>query len=305
MNVNQPVVHVDKLYKTYDGVVAVDHLSFDINQGEIFGLLGPNGAGKTTTIRIVMNILQADSGDITIFGQRPGQARERVGYLPEERGLYRGQQVYETLVYLAQLKGMPASTAKKRANELLERVELTEWAKRKVQDLSRGMQQKLQLIASIIHDPELIILDEPFQGLDPVNVGMVRDLIRYLREQGKTIILSAHEMSQVEALCERIALINHGRLVLYGNLSEIKRRFAANGIDISPPVALDGWREVSRVDRFDDRQRVYLAEGFTPRDILIKMLNQGLNVERFELSSIPLEEIFIKVVTADSSTPAS
>jgi len=232
----EPALFVEHLRKTYASVVAVDDLSFQVERGEIFGLLGPNGAGKTTTIRILMDIFKPDSGAVRVLGGPPGAARRRVGYLPEERGLYRTLKVTDCLIYLGQLKGMDRANAARRAAQLLERVELSEWGKRKVEELSRGMQQKVQLAASVIHDPELIILDEPFQGLDPVNTDMVRGLIRELRGQGKTIVLSAHEMSLVEMLCERIALIHHGRAVLNGRLADIKQQFSPNAIEISPPL---------------------------------------------------------------------
>ena len=301
---DKPVIEVDQLYKSFNSVVAVDHLSFQVNRGEIFGLLGPNGAGKTTTIRILMDIIKSDGGTVRVLGEPPGTARERIGYLPEERGLYRGLKVGETLVYLGQLKGMSGAAAKKRAAELLARVDLTEWAKAKVQELSRGMQQKVQIIASIIHDPDLVILDEPFQGLDPVNVQVVKDLIGDLRAKGKTIALSAHEMSQVEALCERILLIDHGKAVLYGDLAEIKKQFSPNAIEITPALSFDGWVEVTRTEMRDHKQLIYLAKGVTPREFLKNALDRGLPIEQFEMASVPLEQIFVQVVTGGNHEPA-
>ena len=289
-------IQVDQLHKGFNAVVAVDHLSFQVNRGEIFGLLGPNGAGKTTTIRILMDIIKADAGTARVLDQLPGAARERIGYLPEERGLYRNLRVDETLVYLGQLKGMPSAAAKKRAAELLERVELSEWKRNKVQELSRGMQQKVQIIASVIHDPDLIILDEPFQGLDPVNVEVVKGLIRDLRAQGKTIALSAHEMSQVEALCERIVLIDHGKAVLYGALADIKKQFSPNAIEIMPPLSFDGWTEVARTETHDHKQLVYLTKETAPREFLKKALERGMPIDQFEMASMPLEQIFVQVV---------
>ena len=273
------IIQVEKLCKAFDAVVAVDNLSFQVHPGEIFGLLGPNGAGKTITIRMLMDIIKPDSGTARLLGKSPGEIRARVGYLPEERGLYRGLRVNETLIYLGQLKGMTSAAAKKRAAELLERVELTEWGKHKVQELSRGMQQKIQLIASIIHNPDLVILDEPFQGLDPINVGLVKDVIHDLRQQGKTIVLSAHEMSQVEALCERIALIHHGKTVLYGNLSEIKKQFSPNAIEISPAFDFSGWSQVARVESRNHRQMVFLNDNVLAREFLKMLLERGLPVE--------------------------
>ncbi|MDW8325210.1 MAG: ATP-binding cassette domain-containing protein [Anaerolineales bacterium] len=297
----EPALFADKLHKEFAAVVAVNQLSLRVERGQIFGLLGPNGAGKTTTIRIWMDILKPDSGTALVLGQPPGAARTRVGYLPEERGLYRGLRVHECLTYFGQLKGMKQADAARRATELLERLELADRAKAKVQELSRGMQQKAQLAAALIHDPELVILDEPFQGLDPVNVEVIRTLIRELRAQGKTIVLSAHEMSLVESLCERIALINKGRIVLEGALTDIRRRFSPNALDISPPLDLAGWPEVEQaqthVANGVTAQRVYLRPGVQHRDFLRAVVERGQPVERFELATMPLDEIFIRVVT--------
>ncbi len=292
----EPAILLDNLKKTFDSVIAVDGLSLEVQPGEIFGLLGPNGAGKTTTIRMLMDIIKPDSGTVQVLGEAPGGARERIGYLPEERGLYRGLRVDECLTYLGQLKGLPRRRAAERTADLLKRVELSDWSRKKVQELSRGMQQKIQIIGSLIHDPELVILDEPFQGLDPVNVEVVKSLIRDLAAQGKTIALSAHEMNQVEALCERIVLINHGRAVLYGELAEIKKQFSPNAIEISPLLALQSWPEVARVESRDSTQTVYLNAPTTPHDFLKKILERGLTVDRFELASMPLDQIFIQVV---------
>jgi ABC-2 type transport system ATP-binding protein len=292
-----PAIYVQDLRKAYATLVAVDGLSFEVGRGEIFGLLGPNGAGKTSTIRIIMNIMGPDAGIVRVLGHAPREVRSRVGYLPEERGLYRSLRVIECLVYLAQLKGMSKAVAQQRALRLLERVELAEWGKRKVEELSRGMQQKVQLLASIIHDPELVVLDEPFQGLDPVNAEMVRGLIRDLRAEGKTIVLSAHEMSLVEMLCERIVLIHKGRAVLNGNLAEIKRQFAPNAIEISPPLALEDWPGVLHVETHNGRQRITLAPGAEPRELLRQIVERGLPVERFERATATLDEVFVTVVT--------
>jgi len=296
----EPALFVEHLRKTYASVVAVDDLSFQVERGEIFGLLGPNGAGKTTTIRILMDIFKPDSGAVRVLGGPPGAARRRVGYLPEERGLYRTLKVTDCLIYLGQLKGMDRANAARRAAQLLERVELSEWGKRKVEELSRGMQQKVQLAASVIHDPELIILDEPFQGLDPVNTDMVRGLIRELRGQGKTIVLSAHEMSLVEMLCERIALIHHGRAVLNGRLADIKQQFSPNAIEISPPLPVEGWPGVAHVAHTDGRQRVTLDPGTQPRDLLRQIFDRGLSLDRFERATATLDEIFVTVVKGDT-----
>lgn len=296
---SETAVFVDQLHKSFDSLVAVDHLSFQVNRGEIFGLLGPNGAGKTTTIRILMDIIKPDSGTARVLGEAPGAARERIGYLPEERGLYRGLRVDECLTYLAELKGVEHAVARERAAMWLERIDLSEWANKKVQDLSRGMQQKVQIAASLIHDPELVILDEPFQGLDPVNVEVVKNLVRHLSAEGKTVALSAHEMNQVEALCNRIVLIHRGRAVLYGELAEIKKQFAPHAIEISPPLPLQDWPEVARAETRDGTQTIYLNHPFAPHDLLKKILDRGLMVDRFEMASMPLDQIFIQVVKGD------
>jgi ABC-2 type transport system ATP-binding protein len=289
-------IEVSNLRKTYGSFVAVNDLSFHVARGEIFGLLGPNGAGKTTTIRILMDIIQADGGTVCVLGEAPGVARKRVGYLPEERGLYRGLKVEECLVYLGQLKGLDKQLAEERAAWWLRRVELSEWAQKKVQDLSRGMQQKVQLVASIIHEPELIIVDEPFQGLDPVNAELIRSIIRELRDRGKTIILSAHEMSLVEMLCERIALIHRGQIVLNGALSDLKKQFAPNALHIRPPQAFDGWLGVTRTELRDGQQTVYLSNDTNPRAFLQKILAQNLPIEQFEVATATLDQIFVTVV---------
>ncbi len=297
------MLKIRNLIKRYGDFTAVDDLSFEVYAGEVFGLLGPNGAGKTTTIRTAMDIFKPDSGSVSVLGQPPGVARSRVGYLPEERGLYRDLKVLETLVYLAQLKGTDRSTATRRATAWLQRVELADWANRRVKDLSRGMQQKIQFVASLVHDPDLLILDEPFQGLDPVNVEMIKDLIRSLQREGKTIALSAHQMNLVEALCDRIVLINHGQAVLYGDLADIKRRYAAHTVRLRTPAALDGLPGVTCIERHDGAFTLTLA-GVAPQDLLRTLVERSIPVETFEVASMPLEEIFITVVTEGSAQRA-
>jgi ABC-2 type transport system ATP-binding protein len=290
------VILVEDLVKRYDDVVAVDELSFQVGTGELFGLLGPNGAGKTTTIRIMMDILQPDAGSVEILGQRPGDAKERVGYLPEERGLYRDVKVLDTLVYLAELKGMPRGRAHRRAQGLLERIRLDEWADRPVKDLSRGMQQRLQFVASLVHDPDLLILDEPFQGLDPVNTERLKAFVDDLRRAGKTIVLSTHQMNLVEALCDRILLIDHGRAVLYGRLDEIKEQSAPNTVRLRAdevPTELPG---VLSIEPSDGALNLTLAEGTDPQQVLECLVGRKIRVREFEVAPVPLEDIFVKVV---------
>ncbi|MFQ5945983.1 MAG: ABC transporter ATP-binding protein, partial [Anaerolineae bacterium] len=291
-------------YKHFDGVRAVDGLTFEVAQGEIFGLLGPNGAGKTTAIRVLMDIFKPDSGEVAVLGQPPGEARGRVGYLPEERGLYRNLGVSEVLVYLAELKGVPRPKAASNAEAWLRRVGLGDWGNRKVKDLSRGMGQKLQFVASVVHDPELVILDEPFQALDPLNVELVKTLIWELRERGATVLLSTHQMNLVEALCDRILLINRGKPALYGRLDEIKRRFAPNTVRLrlaaprkDPPLTkLPG---VTGVEATDNTYTLTLAPDVAPRSVLRTLIEREVEMEAFDVAPAPLDQIFIAVVGED------
>ena len=293
------IIQVQGLVKRYGDVVAVDHLSFEVEQGEMFGLLGPNGAGKTTTIRVVMDILQPDEGTVQVLGQPPGQANARVGYLPEERGLYRNLKVLDNLVYLAELKGVSRSSARERAMHLLERIQLEEWASRKVRDLSQGMQQRLQFVASLIHDPKVLFLDEPFQGLDPVNVERIKEFMAELHREGKTIILSTHQMSMVEALCDRILLIHQGRAVLYGPLAEIKQQYAPHAVRVRAPLIPSDLPGVVGVEPDDGAFNLALAEGARPQEVLRALLDCDVEIQAFEVAPVPLEDIFVAVVSGE------
>jgi len=290
------IIQVRDLVKRYGNVVAVDGLSFEVEQGEIFGLLGPNGAGKTTTIRVIMDILNPDAGSVTVLGQPPGRAKERVGYLPEERGLYRNLKVLDTLVYLAELKGVARQQAQERAMKLLGRIQLADWAKRKVRDLSQGMQQRLQFAATLIHDPEVLFLDEPFQGLDPVNAERIKNFIANLQREGKTIVLSTHQMNRVEALCNRILLINRGQAVLYGPLAEIKQEYAPNAVRVRAPRIPPDLPGVVEMEPNDGAFNLALAEGAYPQEVLRALLDRGVEVQAFEVAPVPLEDIFVAAV---------
>ncbi|MCE5258150.1 MAG: ATP-binding cassette domain-containing protein [Chloroflexi bacterium] len=289
-------VTIKELVKNYADICAVDHLSLDVYEGEIFGLLGPNGAGKTTTIRIMMDIFRADAGVVEIFGKQPGQVRELVGYLPEERGLYPKRKVMDTLVYMAQLKGVDLNTAQASAQDWLERTELREWAAHRVQDLSRGMQQRLQFAVACVHKPRLLVLDEPFQGLDPVNVEAIRVLMRSLRDEGTTIVLSAHEMNRVEELCDRIAIVNHGKLVLYGNLRDIQTRYGSNTVRLRTPVEIVEIPGSALKER-RNHDWVFDIGPHNPQEVLHILVEHGIPLELFEVGTAPLEQIFIDVVT--------
>ncbi|HET6934930.1 MAG TPA: ATP-binding cassette domain-containing protein, partial [Candidatus Angelobacter sp.] len=226
-------IQLNKVRKTYDSFVAVDDLSFNIEQGGVFGLLGPNGAGKTSSIRMMIGITAPDSGEINMFG-RPFERKslQRVGYLPEERGLYRKMKVLDQLIFLGELHGMSAGSARQKAIEWCERLEITEKLQNKVEELSKGMQQKIQFIAALIHAPEFVIMDEPFFGLDPVNATVLKDVLLDLKKKGRTILFSTHRMDQVEKLCDSICLINHGRSVLQGPLKQVKAQYGKRNVQI-------------------------------------------------------------------------
>ncbi len=296
------VVDAHGLVKRFERVVAVNGLTFAIKRGEVFGLLGPNGAGKTTTIRMVMDILRPDEGEVRVLGMEPAKARERVGYLPEERGLYGGQRVLETLVYFARLKGRSREDAEAGARGWLERMGLADRAMSKVDELSRGMRQKVQLAASLAHNPELAILDEPFAGLDPVNAEVVKAEIRRLSAEGTTIVLSAHQMNLVEALCDRILLIHRGLAVLYGSLEEIKRRHAERSLRIrsaTPLPPISGTRHVG----FRDGTVTLALDTIAPGEVLARLLEAGVEIESFVVATAPLEEIFLQAVGALGGAP--
>ena len=293
-------VRINNLSKRYGQVLAVDSLSFEVRQGEIFGLLGPNGAGKTTTIRMMMDIIKPDSGSIEVMGQPPSvRMMERIGYMPEERGLYPDLTLLECLVYLAELKGMPRAKARARALKLLRRVELDRHYNHKVKALSKGMQQKVQFLVTLMHDPQLVILDEPFQGLDPVNTELIKAMIVELRHQGTAVIMSSHLMNQVEQMCDRILLVDHGQAKLYGPLQEIKARYGRHTllVDLGNseefPTDLPG---VARVDRQGNRYEVLLLENATPPAVLEQLLSRRHSITRFEVGNMPLDQIFISVV---------
>lgn len=292
---------LNNVFKSYGDVHAVHDLSLNIEEGKIFGLLGPNGAGKTTTIRMIMEIIMPDKGIIEVFGKpNSRKARDQIGYLPEERGLFKKMKVIDVLAFFAELKEMNASKAHKKADEYLERFELLEWRDKKVEELSRGMQQKVQFIATILHEPKLIILDEPFTGLDPVNTNMVKNMMLDLKKQGTTIIFSTHLMEQVEKLCESICLIDHGQNVLSGSLADIKKQFGKNRIRMSYDGTADFLNETGLVKEYDDFGQyveVLLADNVSSTKLLQKALDQ-VTIKSFEEAEPSLNEIFIKVVNS-------
>ena len=292
-----PTVEVDHIVKSYADKVAVNDLSFSVAQGEIFGLIGPNGAGKTTTIRMMIDIIKPDSGDVTILGEKLSEAsKNKLGYMPEERGLYKKLRVIEAIVYLASLKGMDRHSAEKKANKLLNQTGMLPQKRKKIEELSKGMGQMIQFIVTIIHDPQLIILDEPFIDLDPVNTELVKRMVADLRNQGKTIILSTHRMNQVEELCDRILMINHGRSVLYGTLAEIKSRYRSNSILLDFEGDLREVPGVTGKRAHRGYVELTLDENTTPQQVLEQLVSRGIVINRFEVATPSLSEIFLKVV---------
>jgi len=290
-------VSLENVTKSYDGVTAVDNVSLRVRQGAILGLLGPNGAGKTSTIRMVMNILVPDEGSIRVFGEPVSdETRQSIGYLPEERGLYPRMTVRAVIVFLAALRGMPEEEADRRARQWLERFELSDWAEKEVRDLSKGMQQKVQFIAAVLHQPRLVILDEPFSGLDPVNAATVKDVMLEMRDHGATVVLSTHRMEQVERMCDSICLIDKGRNVLDGELRAIKQSYGKNTVQIEF-TGSDGFLNhsaVASVNRFGTGAEAKLKPGADPQEILKAAIQSGAQIMRFELLEPSLNDIFIE-----------
>jgi ABC-2 type transport system ATP-binding protein len=291
-------IEVTNISKTFGSLQAVHEVSFDINAGEIFGLLGPNGAGKTTSIRIVLDIFKPDSGQVVVLGgPMSEQKKNLIGYMPEERGLYQDVTLDTCLVYLGTLKGLSVAETKRRLAPLLERFDLAAHKKKKVKELSKGMQQKAQIIATVVHQPELVIVDEPFAGLDPVNTQMVKELILEMSQKGTSILMSTHQMHQVEELCNRILLIHQGCTILYGNLEEIQQRFAGQEVLVHTDSEFPALPGEVRREVQNHSVKLTLAQGVTSQDMLWTLLQQGVQVKGFEIAAPSLEEIFIRMVT--------
>jgi ABC-2 type transport system ATP-binding protein len=290
-------VEVSHVVKSFTDKVAVDDLSFSVAPGEMFGLIGPNGAGKTTTIRMMMDIIKPDSGEVTIFGEKLKEAtKNKLGYLPEERGLYKKLSVLDSIVYLASLKGMNKNSAAQRAEELLEKTGMSATKSKKIEALSRGMGQIIQCIVTIIHDPQLVVLDEPFAGLDPVNTELLKGMFLELRNQGKAVILSTHQMNQVEALCDRILMVNNGQAVLYGNLAEIRSKYRGNSVLLDFKGELGEIPGVTAKRQHKGYIELMLDGKTTPQQVLAHLMSRGLVINRFEVATPSLNEIFLKEV---------
>ncbi|MFQ5499742.1 MAG: ABC transporter ATP-binding protein [Candidatus Zixiibacteriota bacterium] len=296
---------LENIRKEYDGKVAVNNLSLEVPSGEIYGIIGPNGAGKTTTIRMIMNITIPDSGQVLVDGRPIDSAfRDRVGYLPEERGLYKKMKVYEILVYMAELKGRTARFAMDRIDDWLQKVELSEYKDKKVEELSKGMQQKLQFVSTIMHDPDIIIFDELFSGLDPLNMELIKNILLDLKRAGKTILFSTHVMEQAEKLCDYVCMISRGEKVIDGRLAEVKTRFGRNRIQ----VEIDGdgsfiqsTEGVKSVTEFNNYLELQPSDGADSNALLISIAER-VSIKRFEVVTPSLYDIFIDMARIDPST---
>ena len=294
-------VCLEKVTKRYDSFDAVSSLTMSIKEGAVFGLLGPNGAGKTTTIRMIVRILIPDEGSVRVLGQPlSDRTQDLIGYLPEERGLYRQMRVLEVLRFLGALKGLPEQESERRARVWLERLGLSARLNDEVNNLSRGMQQKVQFIAAILHKPTLVILDEPFTGLDPVNAAVIKDVMLELRSQGATIILSTHRMDQVEQMCDSICLMNKGQKILDGELKAIKKSYGNNTVRmefVGDPAFMQLPDVVERINSYGEMVDITLRPGADAQQILKSAVGRDVQVRRFELMEPPLNDIFIQKVS--------
>lgn len=297
---NQITVNVDHVTKRFGEFTAVDDLSLSVRAGRIFGLLGPNGAGKSTTIRMIVNITAPDTGTIELFGRKiNSQLQDRIGYLPEERGLYKSMKVGDQLRFFAQLKSVSGKDADDRIDRWLARLKISDWKQKKTRELSKGMQQKIQFISAVLHDPDLVILDEPFSGLDPVNVELLKDVVLELKRAGKTIIFSTHLMDIAERICDDICLLNRSRKVLEGSIRAVKSGFGRNSVALRIEGAngiLDSSEFVSKVEYHSDEMEVLLTAHADPQEFLKQLIGAGSVVTKFEMIEPSLNDIFIEKV---------
>lgn len=300
------MLSVQQLRKQFTSVLAVDGVSFDVPDGSIFGLLGPNGAGKTTTIRMILRILEPDSGTVTYNGSGFTEAtRNMLGYLPEERGLYKKSRLLDTLLYLAELRGLQRSKARIAVMAWLERLGLRDSAQRKVEELSKGNQQKVQFIGAVLHDPAIVVLDEPFAGLDPVNQNIFKDVLLDLKQKGKAIIFSTHQMDQAERLSDALCLINKGRVVLGGTVRDVKKRYGRNSLHVDfdgDGTILNTLAGVQNVVLYEHSAEMELLTGVTPRDVITR-INPHLDLRKVELLEPSLHAIFLQTVGGTPAVP--
>jgi ABC-2 type transport system ATP-binding protein len=290
-------VEIKNIAKSFGKTQAVRDVTFDVRPGEIFGLLGPNGAGKTTTIRMMLDIFKPDKGEIAILGgELTEEKKDRIGYMPEERGMYQDIALDRCLVYFGKLKGLSQEQINQRLDPWLEMFDLAEHRKKKVKELSKGMQQKAQIIATLLHEPELIIIDEPFTALDPVNTQLIKDLLLAQRDQGRTVLMSTHQMHQVEELCDRIVLVDDGVDVLKGSLREIRKQYANHAVLVQSEQAIPELPGVVTQAGKNGSVLLNLDDNTTPQDVLGALVSQNIVLEQFEIAVPSLAEIFIKVV---------
>jgi len=296
-------LQIKNLTKTFDKTVAVDNASFSVPEGSIFGLIGRNGAGKTTTLRMIMNIYLPDSGEIILRGSETGQDfKNRVGYLPEERGLYKKMKVIDTLLYFAELKGKTGKEIERRADEYLKRFDLFDRKNGKIEELSKGNQQKIQFILTILHDPEFIVLDEPFSGLDPINTNLLKEIILEMKKKGKVIIFSTHLMDFAEKMCDHIAIIDEGKIIEYGSLAELKKRFAQRNVSLNYEGDISFLKNhpiVERIEDFGNSTGVKVKEPQQVQMLLKLLVENNVLVKRFDANDISLHEIFVELAGTD------
>jgi len=298
------ILSLRDVVKRYSNHTAVDHVTFDMEKGRIFGLLGPNGAGKTSLIRMITSITRADSGQILIDGEELNDNHPtQIGYLPEERGLYKKMKVGEQLLYLARLKGLSSKEARNRLNHWLDKFDIKDWWDKKVEELSKGMQQKVQFIATVMHEPKLMILDEPFSGLDPLNTNLIKDEIYNLNQAGTSIIFSTHRMEQVEEICQDIVLINQGQVVLEGKVSDVKDSYKEHKFEIEfdgnfpPDMSANGF---SIVDDNDKSIIIQMERGRNSNDLLKGLIDRGIEIRSYREILPTLNDIFIRKVESSN-----
>ena len=291
-------LEVQHLSKSFDSLKAVDDVSFSVPEGSVFGLIGRNGAGKTTTIRMMMNIYLPDSGEVVLRGSKIGQEfKDKVGYLPEERGLYKKMKLMETLLFFAELKGKTGKEVVTRANEYLERFDLSDRKNSKLEDLSKGNQQKVQFITTILHDPEFIILDEPFSGLDPINTNLLKEIILELKKKEKVIIFSTHLMDFAERMCDHIAMIDEGKIILHGKLEDIKKRFGQRNVTISHVGDISFIKSYPFIEKFESFGNVTSIRVKSPphiQELLKTLVEKNITIKKFDAEDISLHQIFVE-----------
>src|SRR3989304_2820808 len=300
-------LEVTNLTKTFEKVIAVDNASFNVPEGSVFGLIGRNGAGKTTTLRMMMNIYQPDSGEIVFKGEKVGQDfKDSVGYLPEERGLYKKMKVIDTLLFLSELKGKSGKEITRKAEDYLERFELADRKNSKVEDLSKGNQQKVQFISTILHDPEFLIFDEPFAGLDPINTNLLKQIILEMKDEGKVIIFSTHLMDFAEKMCDNIAMIDQGKIILNGKLDEIKKKFANRNVSINYEGDISFLRGnpiIENMEDFGNTTGIKVKKPEQVQELLRSLVEHNVIIKKFNADEISLHEIFVSPGGYDSIVP--